>query len=160
MDPGHSRHPRHRHRRQTIISTQTRPLKATLVALAGAGEALSRRIPGSHGHRAVKAKLAHLDRRVHLRREASATHHRVGGHYGQVAIEDLDVAAMAGMRRRAADRADTWVSQLAHKTAKCSGVLTRWRTAAPPAKSGCTSPDGTCRLQGKRPHRRNTCSAL
>lgn len=68
---------------QTIIEyPNPAPLKATLVARRRAGRELSRRIPGSHGHRAVKAKLARLDRRcVHLRREAAPpAHHRVGGH--------------------------------------------------------------------------------
>jgi putative transposase len=48
------------------------PLKATLAARRRAGRELSRRIPGSRGHRTAKAKLSRLDRRcVHLRREAA-----------------------------------------------------------------------------------------
>jgi len=48
------------------------PLKATLTARRRAGRELCRRIPGSRGHRAAKAKLSRLDRRcVHLRREAA-----------------------------------------------------------------------------------------
>ena len=48
------------------------PLKVTLTARRRAGRELSRRIPGSRGRRAAKAKLSRLDRRcVHLRREAA-----------------------------------------------------------------------------------------
>lgn len=147
---------------QTIIEyPNPAPLKATLVARRRAGRELSRRIPGSHGHRAVKAKLARLDRRcVHLRREAAhQLTTELAGTYGQVVIEDLDVAAMKrSMRRRAfrrsvSDAAMGLVApQLAYKTAKCSGVLTvadRW-FASNQIHHGCTSPDGTpCRLQGK-----------
>lgn len=147
---------------QTIIEyPNPAPLKATLVARRRAGRELSRRIPGSHGHRAVKAKLARLDRRcVHLRREAAhQLTTELAGTYGQVVIEDLDVAAMKrSMRRRAfrrsvSDAAMGLVApQLAYKTAKCSGVLTvadRW-FASSQIHHGCTSPDGTpCRLQGK-----------
>lgn len=61
------------------------PLRETLTARRRAGRELSRRIPGSRGHRAAKAKLARLDRRcVHLRREA--THQLItelAGSYGQ-----------------------------------------------------------------------------
>lgn len=72
------------------------PLRATLKERRRMGRQLSRRIPGSNGHRAAKAKLAHLDRRVvHLRREA---HHQLtswlAGTYREVVIEDLDLAAM------------------------------------------------------------------
>lgn len=76
---------------QTIIEyPNPAPLKATLVARRRAGRELSRRIPGSHGHRAVKAKLARLDRRcVHLRREAAhQLTTELAGTYGQVVIED------------------------------------------------------------------------
>ncbi|CCK54872.1 transposase [Mycobacterium canetti] len=147
---------------QTIIEyPNPAPLKATLVARRRAGRELSRRIPASHGHRAAKAKLARLDRRcVHLRREAAhQLTTELAGTYGQVVIEDLDVAAMKrSMRRRAfrrsvSDAAMGLVApQLAYKTAKCSGVLTvadRW-FASSQIHHGCTSPDGTpCRLQGK-----------
>ncbi|MHB1823606.1 MAG: IS607 family element RNA-guided endonuclease TnpB, partial [Acidimicrobiales bacterium] len=80
------------------------PLRATLQERRQAGRQLSRRIPGSKGHRAAKAKLARLDRRVvHLRREA---HHQLtswlAGTYREVVIEDLDLAAMKkSMGRRA-----------------------------------------------------------
>ena len=84
------------------------PLKATLAARRRAGRELSRRIPGSRGHRAAKAKLTRLDRRcVHLRREAAhQLTTELAGTYGQVVIEDLDVAAMKqSMGRRAYRRA-------------------------------------------------------
>lgn len=80
------------------------PLRATLTGRRRAGRQLSRRIPGSNGHRVAKAKLARLDRRVvHLRREA---HHQLtswlAGTYSEVVIEDLDLAAMKkSMGRRA-----------------------------------------------------------
>ena len=80
------------------------PLRATLQERRRVGRRLSRRIPGSKGQRAAKAKLARLDRRVvHLRREA---HHQLtswlAGTYHEVVIEDLDLAAMKkGMGRRA-----------------------------------------------------------
>ena len=90
------------------------PLKATLAAQRRAGRELSRRIPGSHGHRAAKAKLTRLDRRcVHLRREAAhQLTTQLAGTYGHIVIEDLDVAAMKrSMGRRAYRRAPTqrWV---------------------------------------------------
>jgi len=80
------------------------PLRATLTERRRVGRQLSRRIPGSYGHRAAKAKLARLDRRVvHLRREA---HHQLttmlADTYSEVVIEDLDLAAMKkSMGRRA-----------------------------------------------------------
>jgi putative transposase len=65
---------------------------------------MSRRIPGSRGYGAAKAKLAALDRRcVHLRKQAS---HQLttmlAETYREVVIEDLDLAAMKkSMGRRA-----------------------------------------------------------
>jgi putative transposase len=122
---------------------------------------LSRRIPGSRGHRAAKAKLSRLDRRcVHLRREAA---HRLttelAGRYGHIVIEDLDVAAMKqsmgrrAFRRAVGDAAMGLVGpQLAYKTARHGSVLTladRW-FASSQIHHGCTHPDGTpCRLIGK-----------
>jgi len=51
------------------------PLRSSLTERRAAGRQVSRRIPGSHGHRAAKAKLARLDRRcVHLRMEP---HHQL-----------------------------------------------------------------------------------
>jgi hypothetical protein len=80
------------------------PLRASLTQRRAAGRQVSRRIPGSRGHRAAKAKLARLDRRcVHLRLEP---HHQLTrwlvGTYGENVVEDLDLAAMErSMGRRA-----------------------------------------------------------
>jgi putative transposase len=79
-------------------------LRATRQERRRSGRQLSRRIPGSHGHRAAKAKLARLDRRaVYLRGEA---HHQLtswlADTYSEVVVEDLDIAAMRkSMGRRA-----------------------------------------------------------
>jgi putative transposase len=108
------------------------PLKATLVARRQAGREVSRRIPGSGGHRAAKAKLSGLDRRcVHLRREAAhQLSTELAGSYGRVVIEDLDLAAMKrSMGRRAYRRAVSDAAMgsirpmLAYKTARCGGEL-------------------------------------
>jgi putative transposase len=80
------------------------PLPRTLVERRRVGRQLSRRIPGSHGHRAAKAKLAKLDRRcVHLRQQASRQlTTMLARNYEEVVIEDLDIAAMKrSMGRRA-----------------------------------------------------------
>ena len=80
------------------------PLRATLTERKRVGRQLPRRIPGSRGHDAAKAKLASLDRRcVHLRKQAS---HQLttmlADTYSEVVIEDLDLAAMKkSMGRRA-----------------------------------------------------------
>jgi putative transposase len=137
------------------------PLRATLAARRRAGRELSRRIPGSRGHRAAKAKLSRLDRRcVHLRREAAhQLTTELAGRYGHIVIEDLDVAAMKqSMGRRAYRRAvaDTAMGlirpQLAYKTARCGSeliVADRWFPSSQ-IHHGCTTPDGTpCRLIGK-----------
>jgi putative transposase len=137
------------------------PLKATLTARRRAGRELSRRIPGSRGHRAAKAKLSRLDRRcVHLRREA--THQlttELAGSYGHIVIETLDIEAMKrsmgrrAFRRSVSDAAMGLVKpQLAYKTARFGGVLTvadRWFPSSQ-IHHGCIQPDGTpCRLIGK-----------
>ena len=137
------------------------PLKATLAARRSAGRELSRRIRGSHGYRAAKAKLSRLDRRcVHLRREA--VHQltaELAGSYGHIVIEDLDVAAMKrsmgrrAFRRSVSDAAMGLVKpQLAYKTARHGGVLTvadRWFPSSQ-IHHGHTLPDGApCRLVGK-----------
>ena len=100
------------------------PLRATLTKRRRVGRQLCRRIPGSLGHSAAKAKLAGLDRRcVNLRQQAS--HHLttwLAATYREVVIEDLDLAAMKkSMGRRAFRRSvsDTALGrirpQLAHK---------------------------------------------
>ncbi|ORB61089.1 IS607 family element RNA-guided endonuclease TnpB [Mycobacterium shinjukuense] len=137
------------------------PLKATLAARRRAGRQLSRRIRGSRGHRAAKAKLTRLDRRcVNLRREAAhQLTTELAGRYGHLVVEDLDVAAMKrSMGRRAYRRAvcDAAMGAIrpmwAYKTARCGAVLTvadRW-FASSQIHHGCTAPDGApCRLIGK-----------
>ncbi len=114
------------------------PLRATLTPRRRVGRQMSRRIPGSIGHRAAKAKLARLDRRVvHLRREAA---HQLtswlAGTYSEVVIEDLDLAAMKrSMGRRAFRRSVSDAAlgqirpQLTYKMAWRGGALTiadRW----------------------------------
>jgi putative transposase len=137
------------------------PLKATLTARRRAGRELSRRITGSRGHRAAKAKLSRLNRRcVHLRREV--THqltNELAGSYGHIVIETLDIEAMKrsmgrrAFRRSVSDAAMGLVQpQLAYKTARFGSVLTvadRWFPSSQ-IHHGCTQPDGTpCRLVGK-----------
>jgi putative transposase len=137
------------------------PLRETLTARRRAGRELSRRIRGSRGHWAAKAKLSRLDRRcVHLRREA--THQlttELAGAYCHIVIEDLDVAAMKrSMGRRAYRRAVSDAAmglvgpQLAYKTTRYGAVLTvadRWFPSSQ-IHHGHTTPDGTpCRLLGK-----------
>jgi len=137
------------------------PLKATLAARRRAGRELSRRIPGSRGHRAAKAKLTRLDRRcVHLRREAAhQLTTELAGTYGHIVIEDLDVAAIKrSMGRRAYRRAVSDAAMgliapmLAYKTTRHGSTLTvadRWFPSSQ-IHHGHTHPDGTpCRLQGK-----------
>jgi putative transposase len=147
---------------QTLIEyPNPAPLTATLTARRRAGRQLCRRIPGSRGHRAAKAKLSRLDRRcVHLRREAV---HRLttelAGSYGHIVIETLDLAAMKrsmgrrAFRRSVSDAAMGLVKpQLAYKSARYGGVLTmadRWFPSSQ-IHHGHTLPDGTpCRLVGK-----------
>ncbi|WP_298340216.1 IS607 family element RNA-guided endonuclease TnpB [Ferrimicrobium sp.] len=79
----------------TVIPNPT-PLRATLDERRRVGRALSRRIPGSRGHKQAKAKLVKLDRKaVHIRRESihQLTHYLVEN-YSEVKIEDLNIAAM------------------------------------------------------------------
>jgi putative transposase len=137
------------------------PLKATLAARRRAGHELSRRIPGSRGHRAAKAKLSRLDRRcVHLRREAAhQLTTELAGSYGRIVIEDLDLAAMkCSMGRRAYRRAVSDAAMglvgpmLAYKTARHGGELVvadRWFPSSQ-IHHGCTAPGGApCRLVAK-----------
>jgi putative transposase len=72
------------------------PLRTTLKARRRIGRQLSRRVPGSLGHRRTKAKLAALDRRaVHLRRDQwHQLSHRLVSTYREVVVEDLDLSAM------------------------------------------------------------------
>jgi putative transposase len=138
------------------------PLKATLAARRRAGRELSRRIPGSRGHRAAKAKLSRLDRRcVHLRREAAhQLTTELAGTYGHIVIEDLDLAGMKrSMGRRAYRRAVSDAAmglvgpKLAFKTARYGGeliVADRWFPSSQIHHGCTTASDGTpCRLVGK-----------
>ena len=114
------------------------PLRATLTGRRRVARQASRRIVGSRGHRAAKAKLAALDRRaVNLRKQAAhQLTTRLARTYGTVVVEDLDIAAMKrGMGRRAFRRAvsDAAMGQvrpmLAYKTAWHGGrlvVADRW----------------------------------
>lgn len=81
-----------------------RALRETLAQRRNAGRQMSRRIPGSRGHRAAKTKLARMDRRaVHLRQQAwHQLTHELTSTYGEVVVEDLNIAAMKkSMGRRA-----------------------------------------------------------
>ena len=147
---------------QTLLAYENpAPLKATLAARRKAGRELSRRILGSIGYRAAKTKLTRLDRRcVHLRREAAhQLSTELAGTYGQVVIEDLDVAAMKrsmgrrAFRRSVSDAAMGLVApMLAYKTVRYGGTLVvadRWFPSSQ-IHHGCYHPDGTpCRLKGK-----------
>jgi putative transposase len=114
------------------------PLRATMAQRRRTARQISRRIPGSRGHRRAKAKLAGLDRRCfNLRRQAS---HRLttklAATYGEIVIEDLNLAAMnRSMGRRAFRRSvsDAAIGQirpqLAYKTSWHGSRLTvadRW----------------------------------
>jgi putative transposase len=93
---------------QVVVVQNPAPLRQTLAERRRVSRSLSRRIPGSRGHRQAKAKLARLDRRaVCLRRE---TYHRLTrwlvDTYGEIHVQDLDLAAMKrSMGRRAFRRA-------------------------------------------------------
>ena len=114
------------------------PLGATRTERRRVRRQMSRRIPGSIGHRAAKAKLARLDRRaVRLRRESA---HQLtswlAGTYSEVVIEDLDLAVMKrsmgrrAFRRSVSDAALGQITpQLTYKMAWRGGALTiadRW----------------------------------
>ncbi|WP_211229592.1 IS607 family element RNA-guided endonuclease TnpB [Nakamurella lactea] len=135
------------------------PLRATLTARRKAGRQMSRRIPGSHGHRAATATLHRLDRRaVYLRRETAhqlAT--SLARRFGEVVIEDLDIAAMKrsmgrrAFRRSVSDAALGMIRpMLTYKTSRFGSTLTvadRWFPSSQ-LHHGHTLPDGTgCRLE-------------
>jgi len=137
------------------------PLRASLAARRRAGRQVSRRIPGSRGYPAARAKLTKMDRRcVHLRREAAhQLSTALASSYGTIVMETLDIAAMKrGMGRRAFRRSVSDAAMgavtpmVAYKTAKFGNVLIkadRW-LASSQIHYGCTDPDGTpCRLVGK-----------
>jgi putative transposase len=114
------------------------PLRATLNDRRRAGRQMSRRIVGSKGWRAAKAKLQAMDfRAASIRKDAA---HKLttdlASTYGTVVIEDLDVAAMKrSMGRRSFRRAvsDSAIGairpMLVYKTAWHGGSLVvadRW----------------------------------
>ncbi|MEW2483740.1 IS607 family element RNA-guided endonuclease TnpB [Mycobacterium sp. NPDC049093] len=146
---------------ETLIEYENpAPLKATLSQRRRVGRELSRRIPGSRGHRAAKAKLSRLDRRcVHLRREAAhQLTTELASSYGHLVIEDLDVAAMKrSMGRRAFRRAVSDAAMgavapmLTYKTTKNGSTLTKADRWFPSSQlhHGHIAPDGSpCRLVG------------
>jgi putative transposase len=121
----------------TIFSNPA-PLRASLNERRAAGRQVSRRILGSRGHRAAKAKLARLDARcVHLRLES---HHQLTrwlvDTYSENVIEDLDLGAMKAsmghraFRRSVSDAALGQVRPMATYKAERSGtrltVADRW----------------------------------
>jgi putative transposase len=138
----------------TVEFPNPMPLRATLAERRRTGRQLSRRIPGSRGHRSAKATLARLDRRAaSLRRE---TAHQLttwlAATHGEIVIEDLDIAAMKkSMGRRAFRRAvgDAALGpirpMLTYKTQRTGTVLTiadRWFSSSQ-VHHGCG-----CRLVG------------
>jgi putative transposase len=147
---------------QTIIEyPNPAPLKATLAARRRAGRQLCRRIPGSRGHRAAKAKLSRLDRRcVHLRREATdRLTTELAGSYGQLVIETLDLEAMKrsmgrrAFRRSVFDAAMGLVKpQLAYKAGGYAGAPTvsdRWFASSQIHHGHTTSDGASCLLIDK-----------
>jgi putative transposase len=137
------------------------PLRQALNARRAAGRQMSRRIPGSRGHRQAKASLARMDRRaVHLRQEAACQlTTELAGTYGEIVIEDLDIAAMKkSMGRRAFRRSVSDAAlgrirpMLDYKTDRAGTTLTvanRWFPSSQ-IHHGHVLPDGTlCRLAGK-----------
>jgi putative transposase len=89
------------------------PLRAALTERRRVSRQMSRRIPGSQGYSAAKAKLARLDRRcVNLRKQAShSLTTLLADTYQEVVIEDLSLIAMTrsgmgrGFRRSVSDAA-------------------------------------------------------
>lgn len=80
------------------------PLRETLAERRRVSRQMTRRIPGSRGHRQAKAKLARLDRRtVNIRRESwHQLTTKLTSTYDEIVIEDLNIAAMKrSMGRRA-----------------------------------------------------------
>jgi putative transposase len=137
------------------------PLRATLTERRRAGREMARRVPGSRGWHAARAKSQRLDRRcVHLRQQAS--HHlttTLARAFGEIVVEDLDLAAMKrSMGRRAYRRAVSAAAQgrirpqLEYKVRKHGGTLTvadKWFPSSQ-LHYGHVLPDGSmCRLAGK-----------
>ena len=87
-----------------IVFPNPAPLRAAIAELKRTQRQLSRRIPGSHGYEQAKTKLNRLYRKTtYMRRENvhQVTRYLVDT-YGEVKIEDLNIAAMKrSMGRRA-----------------------------------------------------------
>lgn len=138
------------------------PLKASLAARRRAGRQTARRIPGSRGHREAKAKLRKMDRRcVNLRAEAShQLTTELARTYGEIVIEELDIAAMKksmdkrAFRRSVSDAALGAIRpRLVYKTQACGSTLIVADKWFPSSRlhHGHVLPDGTrCRLEGKK----------
>lgn len=137
------------------------PLRGALTARRKAGRQAARRIPGSRGHREAKAKLRKMDRRcVNIRAEAAhQLTTKLARTYGEIVIEDLDLAGMKrsmgkkAFRRSVSDAALGQVRpQLEYKTpARGSSLIVadRWFPSSQ-IHHGHVLPDGTsCRLEGK-----------
>ena len=140
------------------------PLRATRTARRRAGRQMSRRIPGSKGYNAAKTKRAALDRRcAHLRKEAAhQLTSRLAGEYGEIVVEDLDIAGMKrGMGRRAFRRSVSDAAlgqirpQLAYKTAWHGGrlIVAARRFPSSQIHHGCG-----CRLVGGKLDEWKTCT--
>lgn len=138
------------------------PLRAALAARRRAGRQVSRRIPGSRGHTEAKAKLRKMDRRcVHLRAEAAhQLTTELARTYGEIVVEDLDIAGMKkSMGRKAFRRSvsDAGLGairpKLEYKVQACGGTLIvadRWFPSSQ-LHHGHVLPDGIpCRLEGRK----------
>ena len=87
-----------------IVFTNPAPLRASMVELRRTQRQLSRRIPGSHGYEQAKTKLNRLYRKTtYMRREnVHQVTRQLVDTYGEIKIEDLNIAAMKrSMGRRA-----------------------------------------------------------
>jgi len=136
-----------------IVVANPTPLRASITARRAAGRQLSRRIPGSKGYLSAKTKLAKMNRRaVNIRREtAHQFTSMLAGTFGEIIIEDLDLAAMKrSMGRRAFRRSVSDAAlglirpQLAYKTQATAAVLTvadRWFPSSQ-IHHGCAGTDG------------------
>lgn len=148
---------------EETVTEYTAPaaLHAVLGGIRRANRELSRRIPGSRGYLAAKTKLTRSSRRaVNVRQES--VHQLTSwltATYGEIVVEDLDLASMKkGMGRRAFRRSvsDAGLGairpQLAYKANRTGAVVTvadRWFPSSQ-LHRGHALPDGTyCRLVGK-----------
>lgn len=141
------------------VYANPKPLKNALADMRRASRELSRRIPGSRGHNAAKAKLTKCHRKaVNIRREAAhQLTTELARTHGTIVIEDLDLAAMKrSMGRRAFRRSvsDAALGQirpmLEYKTQRHGSTLViadRWFPSSQ-LHHGCGTPG--CRLHAER----------